>query len=1123
MDSLKLSVQPIDFCFDPISTGIESPIPSKSRSQSPSGATGKRSRKGVRKGITLPPVGKKVAKDDDKGKKQRTFSKLHPPLPISLPPRVYTPATYKYYDKKWGTDYKGHKTQDIDDDTTGLSSNRENLDDPNQAEDDENESNHDDDEAEEDGFSDSDDRSESHGHDKKKDEESVQWYSKAGKALKSTFPELARAAILSKEVEAKEKKAVARMEKLKPVPFEARFLSVNEWKHEVNNVQVHNSFLKLMNYVILREEALLRVYGLAGYLDELYWKYASNYKNRVDLDKSLTSEAFIEMQVRLGTFQEQFSVAIAHYRAISLCVIEALLKWRRLYGLAQTMTLTPSIYWKNENYLTKMTKDLKDLWNIQVIRMWLGFEPNPFMLPPLNHDPRYNRELREQKRLAWKTKTNAFIERQLTRIVTMTTNASEGGSITITARRNPGYTSQKNSLVATTGGRDQDNISISNMSKLGSSDSLPILPRASLRPNIPATDMVGSKSAAALEVVYEDGAMKAKKKKPIVDAGESASCLLSEDVSEADDSDEKSRVTKSEEESTFESSVADSSTTTLIEIAEEWKELRNQCLHSWETPDDPNAAGFWENLDLNARVLEAAVGLPEVFPKIYLVPPLPDGLRGHCEHIESIVARELYQLEEINKRKQESQNLKSQVLASNNLEGVIASIESQEGFTKYIEIAISLIDRQQRIPPRPRSPSPHHLNPTADDINPADVEVKAGANNVSIFITNVDNQLVKVDQSSDYQARLTENTPQHHYFRLEIDHGKLEAQIAAKVDKDRSKTERIDGSLVLCKHVTLQQTSEFKQKSKSPIQAAIRIQARIRGILARARLRNQLQSAKRWKDIIRVQKYARIWVAKKVLREKKRQFRLETFVLRRMVLRKNQSANIIIKLIRRCAAMNRQRRFMKKYDVATLQAKDPVKLSKILAAIIRIQRVWRGYHGRKRVKRMKRAFTRQRSAEYTMSRSYAEMRRHSTIGSRLSSPKSPPGSHGGGKYSFGLRPFGGSESSEPGDDQSSHHPSLHRKKSITLGKIIPQETSEFSRANMLKAASQHNRTFISDLPPKHTKSKQKMKSTNDFYKSPYLHMKKSQSEASLQKQRRSSVLTDEDKDLKDVLSTLLLT
>ena len=74
----------------------------------------------------------------------------------------------------------------------------------------------------------------------------------------------------------------------------------------------------------------------------------------------------------------------AHVRGASVAVLESIVAWRNQLTQSKSIKTkqTVSMYWGKTNYLHKMCTDVIEACECSTMRLWLGFEANPLMLPP---------------------------------------------------------------------------------------------------------------------------------------------------------------------------------------------------------------------------------------------------------------------------------------------------------------------------------------------------------------------------------------------------------------------------------------------------------------------------------------------------------------------------------------------------------------------------------------------------------------------------------------------------------------------------------------------------------------------------------------------------------------------
>jgi hypothetical protein len=100
-----------------------------------------------------------------------------------------------------------------------------------------------------------------------------------------------------------------------------------------------------------------------------------------------------------------------------------LLSWREMCARAAVMRGIPSIYFQQNNYLIKMLTDSVSAFRSkQTMKMWLGFEPNAFMVPPVPHEPQQIRLQLEGRRRAWIRSRQEWINNQLSHLQNLSGN-----------------------------------------------------------------------------------------------------------------------------------------------------------------------------------------------------------------------------------------------------------------------------------------------------------------------------------------------------------------------------------------------------------------------------------------------------------------------------------------------------------------------------------------------------------------------------------------------------------------------------------------------------------------------------------------------------------------------------
>jgi len=751
---------------------------------------------------------------------------------------------------------------------------------------------------------------------------SNEWVSKAGVSLKHRFPELAKA----HEVEARLKRTAERRAArppIQPIPFEVKNHSVCSWKGLNSSSSVQSEYMVLIKHILLRESSLRRLAATVQCLDSLYWKYASVIINRLQFDRSILTDDVQVMLMRIAMQQEELAVAIAHHRSLSVDVVESVQRWRRACQKNVAVRSIPSVFYENQNYLLKMTSDTQAIFTTQTMWMWLGFEPNMYMIPPNGHDPHALRLEREEKRREWIRRRQAWIQAQLENLRSLTAN-------NITTRR-----------ISTAIVTNPDAESVSNP-HLAVSQSLPLITRS--RGSLMRVQLSNNKSADVLTTVSGDDAPSssnsASSGEVVSDDCEGMRAPRNKIQEEPQDEDEGSRsVTESSiggGEASIEESLAASSST-YSEVDEEWQELRNNCLPSWGTDEDPDGRSFWDNFDLNPLTVEAAVGFVDAFPSIYLVPPVAPGLATRCHKCELLIRDEEHLTQKTEQMRAECRQLRDEILSDTQLKKTLDDFDSEDKQAELMCEQYMLKARQERnkmrdnlhfqeISLKRRASSANSTRPT---------RAPHSADCFSVFLTST----ADISPGEDSQYRI--NTCELRY------------QIEDKVDKDRSRMRRIGNALVVVRDQTLRQgkLNSTRPKRMNALDAVVRLQALIRGAITRSRVKRQKRAMKKMTSVLMLQRVGRRFLAKLRAKVAKRNYRRQMLILRKSINRRNKACNIIIYFMRYVVFLAKRSRYLRKYDMEMLATREPQRHQKILQAIVLLQKVYRGHRQRVQISR----------------------------------------------------------------------------------------------------------------------------------------------------------------------------
>ena len=240
-------------------------------------------------------------------------------------------------------------------------------------------------------------------------------YSTTGRKCKIMFSEIDQS-IKQDEIEKKslESKGGSRDKLANVIPLQciAKYASLTEWKPSDNPIVV-DAYYKCVKDIVLREVSLMKMLAVATKMDELYWQYCYGRMISSTSGQSLNTDPFIKIRKRIRIIQNEVAISIAHFRGISLSLIDHIIKWRKEVKKEKLKKEAITIFWGGQNYLHKMMEDVHQLYNIPTIRLWLGFEPSTFITPPIdNHDPQAIWKSYHHEYEMWVKKRNGYIWKQ---------------------------------------------------------------------------------------------------------------------------------------------------------------------------------------------------------------------------------------------------------------------------------------------------------------------------------------------------------------------------------------------------------------------------------------------------------------------------------------------------------------------------------------------------------------------------------------------------------------------------------------------------------------------------------------------------------------------------------------
>ena len=192
----------------------------------------------------------------------------------------------------------------------------------------------------------------------------------------------------------------------------AEYANLSRWQMGSSNPENKLAHLRVVQSIIVRESLILQVDKLLQNIEKHYYEYALLRMQSLDLGFPLNSEQLVAKKAKAVEYQVELRVAFANYRTATMTVFDDIIKWRNVCRRDVNMKdANVVMMWHGENYLLKMTWDVAFLYRYSVLRLWLEFEPNMFMLPP-----------------AQMASSNAHVENAMKSTHTLPSDANVGGA-----------------------------------------------------------------------------------------------------------------------------------------------------------------------------------------------------------------------------------------------------------------------------------------------------------------------------------------------------------------------------------------------------------------------------------------------------------------------------------------------------------------------------------------------------------------------------------------------------------------------------------------------------------------------------------------------------------------------
>ena len=737
--------------------------------------------------------------------------------------------------------------------------------------------------------------------------------------------------------------------------------------------KLQSSYLKAINHILLREYTLKRVHAILSNLDILYWKYCCirifTASKRIP---SFYNQLLIKLK-SISSLQEELSVAIAHLRSLTIDVIESINKWRKLCLYYNGSNEEISIEWKNINYIIKISYDINSIYDYHVSKLWLGFPPNPFLLPPLNHNPKEIWENRVDKYLDWlkrsseerKDKIKLRPRVSLTKAVVATTASYSTAIAMLNYDHNEFNQNSNNEKSIKTSKNVSDlqpeskdnsdmNHTMQNESEsdhmMMRGESLAILNRRNSKQRMEELSTPLTNSLLKRNSSENDGNMlKSGAAAVASDNPTAAQAIPQEDITA---SVHTSLATVPPHENNSQVDGQSSITDTYELVESDWKALRDAAMKSWGSEEDPSALSFWNNFTMKASVVHAAVGFSETVPEKYIIPVLPDELVLRCTMLERTIMKETIMQEELEQLRYESEKIREEAIQTIR---PLDAIVNEETIDDIINHKGALRDRQCQMLP---SLSHALLPPPIPSSATANIHSSPSQNKSSqIFITatGANNHQVQHEvtfaplSAGEMDAPNAGNTviPQP----LKISSHKL-TDLIQRVENSRRATERKNG--ILCRRRTEEQRRRFEsgddvggeddERAHEIEHATCVIQRSVRKYLFLCTVDPMLVVIEKVKAAGVIQRMVRGWLGRIRAVQEKKKFRREIYILRKNVLRFHRSSAVIQRFMRWASYVCRKTK--EKYGIMRRPSiiwKNLVKerCQELFTAAIIIQHGWR--------------------------------------------------------------------------------------------------------------------------------------------------------------------------------------
>jgi hypothetical protein len=188
-----------------------------------------------------------------------------------------------------------------------------------------------------------------------------------------------------------------------PLPISVKYVTMPSISYHSDSSLSLEYYLRAVQSMLMRESLIIRISQLLEDIEESYWTYTTlkiietNQRNKKLASESTTKDlselvtngsadaeiasAIQSRYQRLLSLQKEVAVAIAHFRGLTINVVDSIVVWRKALSTDFISSDLPSIYWNDKNYLLKILFDYRLFEESDVTSSWLAFNFNAFMLP----------------------------------------------------------------------------------------------------------------------------------------------------------------------------------------------------------------------------------------------------------------------------------------------------------------------------------------------------------------------------------------------------------------------------------------------------------------------------------------------------------------------------------------------------------------------------------------------------------------------------------------------------------------------------------------------------------------------------------------------------------------------